>query len=63
MLGNLFCLVEVGLSVAMTLRNKSSNKEIPMKLTLSLLSFFISLSVFAKELPFGAKPKRHSHDY
>ena len=40
----------------MTLRNKSSNKEIPMKLTLSLLSFFISLSVFAKELPFGAKP-------
>ena len=27
-----------------------------MKLTLSLLSFFISLSVFAKELPFGAKP-------
>ena len=40
----------------MTSYNKSSTKEIPMRRTLSLLTFFISLSVFAKDLPFGSKP-------
>ena len=40
----------------MTSYNKSSTKEIPMRRTFSLLTFFISLSVFAKDFPFGSKP-------